>query len=264
MVESNAVPGFLPSTHGLRFANRFPSGPTVRFGPIDPRWIGVGDASAGLCGGMAWFVRERFEAGLPVPSDTMAPANGSALFRVLVRSQVRSLDWLRTPLRFWWMGAIGSGRALRRSRAVEWPRIRADIDAGRLAMVGLVRHTGFNPFNLTRSHQVLAFAYELAGDAVTIRIYDPNWPGRDDVAVIVESNGLGQSSGEPQHGLLAVCQGLARGPRQAGESSPNQNIVEHHGAPTVANRASAAVTAPGRHSCTRPARARSAKVNVPR
>ena len=73
MSESNAVPGFLPSTHGLRFANSFPPGPTVRFGLIDPRWIGIGDASAGLCGGMSWFVRERFEAGLPMPTDTEPP-----------------------------------------------------------------------------------------------------------------------------------------------------------------------------------------------
>ena len=140
MSESNAVPGFLPSTHGLRFANSFRPGPTVRFGRIDPRWIGVGDASAGLCGGMSWFVRERFEAGLPIPTDTEPPANGSPLFRALVRRQVLSLDWFRTPLRFWWMGAISPERAARRTRETEWPRIRAEIDAGRLAMVGLVRH----------------------------------------------------------------------------------------------------------------------------
>ncbi len=88
MVESNAVPGFLPSTHGLHFANRFPPGPTVRFGPIDPRWFGVGDASAGLCGGMAWYVRERFDAGLPVSTATDAPPSGSVLFTTLVRRQV--------------------------------------------------------------------------------------------------------------------------------------------------------------------------------
>ena len=196
MVESNAVPGFLPSTHGLRFANRFPSGPTLRLGPIDPRWIGIGDAAAGLCGGMTWYVRERFEAGLPVPADVEAPANGSALFRTLVRRQVLSLDWMRAPLRFWWVGAIGPERALRRTRDSEWPRIRADIDAGRLSMVGLVRHTGLNPFNLVQSHQVIAFAYEVAGDVVTLRIYDPNWPGRDDVTVLLTASGVGSSTGE--------------------------------------------------------------------
>ena len=183
MVDSNAVPGFLPSRNGLHFANRFPPGPTLRFGPIDPRWVGIGDASAGLCGGMAWFVRERFGAGLPVPPDTGPPANGSPLFRALVRRQVLSLDWLRVPLAFWWMGAMGAKRAARRTHEVEWPRIRADIDAGRLAMVGLVRHAGRNPFHLTQSHQVLAYAYETDGTAVTLRIYDPNLPDRDDVVV---------------------------------------------------------------------------------
>ena len=106
MVESNAVPGFLPSANGLHFPNRFPPGPTLRLGPLDPRLIGIGDAAAGLCGGMSWLVRERFEAGRPIESDTVAPANGSPLFRALVRRQVLSLDWLRTPIAFWWMGIL--------------------------------------------------------------------------------------------------------------------------------------------------------------
>jgi len=206
MVESNAVPGFLPSTHGLLFANRFPPGPTLRIGPIDPRWVGIGDAADGLCGGMAWFVRERFEAGLPVPPDRQAPANGSPLFRALVRRQVLSLDWLRMPLRFWWIGALGPERATRRSLEVEWPRVRADIDAGRLSMVGLVRHTGFNPFHLTQSHQVLAFAYEVAGDSATLRIYDPNWPGRDDAAVTMQARGFHESTGEELGGVIRLRQ----------------------------------------------------------
>jgi hypothetical protein len=203
-LESNAVPGFLPSTHGLRFANSFPPGPTVRFGPIDPRWIGIGDAAAGLCGGMAWFVRERFEAGLPVPSDAAAPANGSPLFQALVRRQVKSLDWLRTPIKFWWMGAIGPDRALRRTWEREWPRIRADIDAGRLAMVGLVRHSGLNPFRLMQSHQVLAYAYGIEDDTVRVRIYDPNWPGRDDVTLSLLWDEVQQGTGENLIGTLRL------------------------------------------------------------
>jgi hypothetical protein len=186
MVDSNAVPGFLPSTHGLHFANRFPPGPTVRLGPLDPRIVGIGDASAGLCGGMSWLVRERFEAGRPIEPDTDPPPNGSPLLRALVRRQVLSLDWLRTPLKFWWMGALDVRRAQQRKLDLEWPAIRADIDAGRLSMVGLVRHHGLSPWRLIQSHQVLAYAYELDGDAVTIRIYDPNLPDRDDVVVTEE------------------------------------------------------------------------------
>ena len=92
MTESNAVAGFLPSTNGLHFANRWEPGPTIRFGLLDPRLVGVGDAKAGLCGGMSWFVRERFGAGQPIPADVTAPANGSPLFRAIVRRQILSLD----------------------------------------------------------------------------------------------------------------------------------------------------------------------------
>ncbi|MFL5675721.1 MAG: hypothetical protein ACJ779_11990 [Chloroflexota bacterium] len=206
---SNAVPGFLPSTHGLRFANRFPPGPTVRLGPLDPRWIGIGDASAGLCGGMSWFVRDWFEVGLRVPGGTDAPPNGSPLFRALVRRQVLSLDWLRAPVRFWLAGASGAARLGRVSLEEEWPRIRADIDAGRLSMVGLVRRVTISPFDLTRNHQVLAYAYDVEGSAVTLRIYDPNWPRRDDVTITLEADGattrIRQSTGEPLAGILRLA-----------------------------------------------------------
>jgi hypothetical protein len=206
MTASNAVPGFLPSVHGLHFSNRFPPGPTVRLGFIDPRIVGVGDAEAGLCGGMSWFVRERFESGLPVPSDTTAPENGSPLFRAIVRRQVRSLDWLRGPLRFW-VAAVRSRDRLRRATLeVEWPRIRRAIDAGRLPMVGLVRHHGWNPFELTKDHQVLAYAYESDGPAGphTIRLYDPNWPNRDDVSITLAKDGFSQSTGESLLGVIAL------------------------------------------------------------
>ena len=199
------VPGFLPSTHGLHFPNRFPPGPTLRLGPIDPRLLGIGDASAGLCGGMSWLVRERFEAGLPVPSDMVAPENGSALFRALVRRQILSLDWFRGPFRFWWMGGRGAAWARRRTLEVEWPRIRAVLDGGRLAQVGLVRHTGWNPWHLTQSHQVLAWGYTIddASGTATLRLYDPNWPDRDDVMVQLSANGFSQSTAELLRGVLA-------------------------------------------------------------
>ncbi len=205
MTESNAVPGFRPSTHGLHFANRFPPGPTVRLGPIDPRWIGVGNASAGLCGGMCWLVRERFEAGQPIAADREAPLNGSPLFQAIVRRQVLSLDWLRVPVRFWIAAMRGAKDAERRTRDEVWPSLKDAIDAGRLVTGGLIRHTGWNPFALTKDHQVLAYAYAIddAG-AITIRLYDPNWPDRDDITLTLDAFGLRQNSGERLFGFFIL------------------------------------------------------------
>jgi len=204
MVESNAVDGFLPSIHGLHFANTYPSGPTVKLGVIDPRWVGVGDADAGLCGGMSWLVREWFEDGRTIPPDTSAPANGSPLFRAIVRRQILSLDWLRGPVRFWLAALSPPERLRERTLDVEWPMVRGAIDAGRLPILGLVRHRGWNPFDLSKDHQVLVYGYETAGPAgpTTLRVYDPNWPNRDDVSITLLSGGFLQSTGEPLFGLI--------------------------------------------------------------
>src|SRR5689334_22814169 len=134
-MRERTVPGFLPSTHGFHFANAWPSGPTLRIGRIDPRRIGVGDASAGLCGGMCYTVADLFHAGIPVPPDREPPANGSPLFRAIVRRQVESLAWLTVPVRFWLRSALGGSFGGDRARDTyerEWPRARGALDAGRL------------------------------------------------------------------------------------------------------------------------------------
>jgi len=197
LTTSGVVPGFRPSIHGLHFANRFPPGPTLRLGAFDPRVLGFGDASAGLCGGMALTARDLWAAGLRSPEDTEPPANGSPRFRSLVRRQVESLDWLRVPLRYLDLQALrpdppaGLGSLLRREppRVLalrrEWPRIRAELAAGRPAVVGLIRAAGLSPWTLTQNHQVLAWGWEESPASITLRVYDPNHPGRDDVTLAI-------------------------------------------------------------------------------
>jgi hypothetical protein len=225
-VTANVVPGFLPSVHGLAFANAFPPGPTFRLGPLDSRMLGVGDASAGLCGGMALTARDLYEAGLVAPDDQRTPpANGSPRFRALVRRQVQSLDWMRVPLRYLdlqaWRPDPPTGLTRRLDRepprvaAVlrEWPRIRAEIDAGHPSVVGLIRATGISPWTLTRNHQVLAWGWETDPGRITLRVYDPNHPGLDDVELRVmvadapgtpwwERIAMTQTTGEPLLGFF--------------------------------------------------------------
>ncbi len=195
------VSDFLPTRSGFHFANRFPPGPTLRLGPLDPRWIGIGDASAGLCGGMSLTVRDLHEAGVAPPPDREPPANGSPRFQAIVRRQVESLDWLRVPFRFYALSAFGGRR--RDAFAREWPHLRSVIDDGQLATIGVIRQASMNPFGLTQNHQVLAWGYDDEPGRLTIHLYDPNWPDRDDVALGIERDGTGaptsmrQTTGEP-------------------------------------------------------------------
>jgi hypothetical protein len=207
-MTSNAVAGFLPSRNGFRFANRWPPGP-ARTWQLELVQLGIGNVGRGLCGGMAFAARDRFERGEPAPPDVVPPAAGTPLFREIVDRQFDSFGWLdiEVPLRFL-AGALGSER--RRGRTTvraAWPAIRADIDAGTLSMVGLVRRPGLQALAPDFGHQVVAYRYEATRARATIGIYDPNHPGDDSVELVLEGdpNGgvrLSQSTGEPLLGLL--------------------------------------------------------------
>ena len=70
-----------------------------------------------------------------------------------------------------------------RTIAGQWPRIRAQLDAGQPAALGVVTVASANPLQLGHNHQVLAYAYQLDGTQVTIQVYDPNSGPADDVCI---------------------------------------------------------------------------------
>jgi hypothetical protein len=189
------VPGFLPSASGFRFPNAFPHVPVRSIGIPGIVSIPIGDASNGLCGGMAFAVRDYFEAGRTPPQDATPPTTGP-LFAYLVDRLFDSFDLPLGPTRYLrlmspllsdgdslWarLGLAPHGRAW--TMANEWPKIRRDIDEGKPSPLGLVRVKSTDPRELKRNHQVLAYGYELVGRALTLRVYDPNRPGDDGVTM---------------------------------------------------------------------------------
>ena len=194
---TNAVLDFRPSRHGLHFPNTFEPGLALRL--LQP-----GAKVMGLCGGMAYVVRDLFERQIDPPAGRDVPRRGSARYKAIYRREVESFDWFRLPIRFWVWSALHPDKPTWWSRLLgrrplpeltlrdEWPRIRAQIDAGELAMVGLVRGAAFDPRKLTQNHQALAYGYRVEPRLIAIRIYDPNYPDSDDVeARIVLPDGNG-------------------------------------------------------------------------
>src|SRR5258708_13096124 len=70
-----------------------------------------------------------------------------------------------------------------RTIAAEWPRIRASLDHGIPAALGLVTVASANPLHLGHNHQALAFGYALSGSELTVRVYDPNSGQNDSVGI---------------------------------------------------------------------------------
>jgi hypothetical protein len=150
---------------------------------------------------------------VPIPVDREPFANGSPRFNAIVRRQVESLDWLRVPARYWLRSALGGSFGGDRARGTlenEWPRAKAELDAGHVVQIGLIRVASWNPWQLTLNHQVMAWGYAEDGRGVTLNLYDPNWPDRDDVTITIHLDpalrpiGLSQSTGEPLLGWFVL------------------------------------------------------------
>jgi hypothetical protein len=196
-----AVAGFLPSLHGLHYQNNWPSVPAktvqVRVGAISAT-IGLGDASGGLCGGMVFTVRDLFERHLEPPASATNPAPGSPAFAYLVDRLLASLrglhgaalgaryyEWMVLPDRIPLVKRGVAELTVRESL----PEARACIDAGHLAPLGLVCAASARPHDLGRNHQVLAHSYQTDATHTVLRVYDPNWPDRDDITLTCDLRG---------------------------------------------------------------------------
>jgi hypothetical protein len=190
---------FLPSDHGFPFTNSWPSQPAVAlatpFGQIN-----VGDASAGLCGGMVFAAFDYWHSSIPPPGDR--PDADHPLYRYIVRRLVDSwhlptgvtqyYQWMNLPDSDSGFTVLGRrvvtdrGVAWRTIR-VQWPQIRSDLDHGTPVALGVVTVASANPIDLGQNHQILAYDYEKTGDRVSLRVYDPNQGARDDVEILFDT-----------------------------------------------------------------------------
>ena len=191
-MTSVRVPDFTPTVNGLHFPNAFPPDPIASFKLGDIATLSIGNASKGLCGGMAYAVRDLHEFKVAPPPGKDPPHQGDATFDYIVGRQIDSIDHGIVPLRFFKLmdpgrpahesllaEILGWLRIDRHSRTwtmvnIEWPAIRKELDGGQLSILGLVKVIGRDVAQLATNHQVVAYGYDLEGTVVTLRIYDPN------------------------------------------------------------------------------------------
>jgi hypothetical protein len=198
---------FRASTDGFAFTNAWPRQPALRLATPFGR-LPLGNAANGLCGGMVFAALDFWHAGVAAP--TQRPGPDDPLYAFIVRRLVDSWHIPAGVLQYFqWMTLpdtdrvvtvlgrdIASERGLSwRTLEVEWPQVRASLDAGTPVPLGLVTVASANPKDLARNHQVLAWSYSVAGGRdgrVTVGVYDPNSGRRDDVTIAFE---LGNPAG---------------------------------------------------------------------
>lgn len=204
--QSARVPGFLPSENAFQFFNGWNHGVPDVVINVAGQNVSIGDAGNGLCGGMVLAVRDYYQSSYHVPLRRDPPAGGTPLFNYIVGrlfdtftpGMVAALYWQQSSPFDWDRQNV---------MQAEWPALKAEIDAGHLTPLQLVRvHADANPGRLGENHQVLAYGYDFlpASTKVAIRIYDPNHPTLDDVTITYDYayRYASQSTGEPLYSFF--------------------------------------------------------------
>jgi hypothetical protein len=187
--------GFLPSEWGFAFVNSWPSEPCVVLNTPFGK-IGMGNAAAGLCGGMVFAALDYWYAGTRPPAAQPSPED--PLYGYLVRRLIDSwhipsgvaqfYQWMNLPDGDSGFDVLGWTVLTQRGlawRTIEqqWPEIAADLDHGIPAPLGVVSVASAAPADLALNHQVLAYDYKVTAADVTVWVYDPNSGQRDDVYI---------------------------------------------------------------------------------
>jgi len=188
-LERMAVPGFLPSTHGFRFTNQFPANTEHARVRVGNTVMAIGDAANGLCGGMVYAVRDYFHAGIAIPQHRQGPLSGP-LYEYIVR---RLYDSFALPLGWTEYLRLMSTACTAGDRAstayfTSLDRIRTDLQNGAPSPIGLIQVSTDDPTKVGQNHQVLVYGLERTGRQVTLRIYDPNFPVRDDITMSFDTS----------------------------------------------------------------------------
>lgn len=189
---------FLPSRDGFKFGNSWPETPyALPFLRNTPFAQKYGDAGMGLCGGMVFAALDYFWTGQVIPPRTDAPpGEQDPLFLYLVDRLFDSFDPATVTLMLSLMSeaypdsdeevlsrlGLASGRAAVMAHQ-EWPLIKRDIDTGVPSPMFIQTVKSTNPAHLGECHQVLAYAYDVSGHDIKLRIYDPNSEMSDGVTL---------------------------------------------------------------------------------
>jgi hypothetical protein len=151
-----APQAFLPSVDGFAFVNSWPSQPAVEL-PTPFGLIAVGDAAAGLCGGMVFAALDYWHAG--AVASTAQPSREDRLYRYIVRRLVESwhvpagvaqyYQWMNLPDADTGFNAFGHRIIVERGLAwrtigVQLPAVRADLDLGLPVPLGVVTAASFS------------------------------------------------------------------------------------------------------------------------
>jgi len=164
---------FTPAQHGFGFPNNF-----------EDEFVALPGGkyafkTRGRCGGMAFLALDHWHSHKPIPGGDTVPADDTPLAKLIQRrlfdsfalNGLRYVEFSLMPLLDKWLILKGAAKA---TRAAEFPKLKASIDAGTPCALGLCQAN--SPAALGKDHQVVGYGYVEGPDQSALLIYDNNYP----------------------------------------------------------------------------------------
>jgi len=142
----------------------------------------------GLCGGMCYAALDFFTARMPIPAVDKPPKPGSQLYNYLYRRQQDSLGFLYTRVLRYTQHMLLTRTGAQQLNYDEWRRLRALLNSGKPAVLGIIFEDARQSMLPWKNHQVLGYRYvQTDNDTYVVQVYDPNYKSRDVVVQIKET-----------------------------------------------------------------------------
>ena len=178
---------FTPLRHGFSFQNEF-SGIPFLYRRFPKRYelihrLFFSRNLYGLCGGMCFTALDYFHAKESLPRLSSPPALGHILHTHLFRRQNETYGRFGQTLARFVQWSFQSDASLQAQTYREFVGIQQSLDRNQPVVLGLVYVHISKSIAIWMNHQVIAYRYETATGGGTVYLYDPNYPGQEDIVV---------------------------------------------------------------------------------
>ncbi len=178
---------FTPSIHGFSFLNSFPGIPfLIRKNSILNELIHIlffRKNFYGLCGGMCFTALDYFYSGKELPYIEAPPDAGDFLHSYLFKRQNDTYGRFGKFISKFIHWSLISDTRLQSNTYREFSDIRLSLDKKQPVVLGLVYVHLSQSLAVWSNHQVIAYKYEVDSEKSTLYLYDPNFPGREDIVL---------------------------------------------------------------------------------
>lgn len=177
---------FTPISNGFNFQNKFIGVPLSldKFPKINSLISQLFRKNCyGLCGGMCFAVLDYYYSGKEIPSIDFPPEKGNSLHSYIFKRQNDTYGFLGKIIAKFVCWSIKTNFQLQERIYKEFLATQYLLDRNQPVVLGIVYVHISKTIAIWMNHQVVAYKYENDSEKSTIFLYDPNYPGRDDIVI---------------------------------------------------------------------------------